>query len=72
MFGRKKDPAPAFDLTEKIPTIRASICTGEQVAGFQDEKTGKFLEVMLIQGPADLKTFMAEYDLKEEEIGQVW
>ena len=27
---------------------------------------------MLIRGPADLKAFMAEYDVKEEEIGQVW
>ena len=72
MFGhRKKTARTGFDKTGKRPVIRSSICTGEQVAGFQDEKTGKFLEVMLIRGPADLKTFMAEYDLKEE-IGQVW
>ena len=30
------------------PVIRASICTGEEVAGFKDIRTGKIEEIMLI------------------------
>ena len=33
---------------------RASICNGEQVAGFKDIHTGKIEEVMLIKNQADL------------------
>ena len=73
VFGRrKKRPALSFDKSGKIPVIRSSICTGEQTAGFQDEATGKFQEVMLIRGEADLREFMEEYDLNESEIKHVW
>lgn len=68
MFGRKKDPAPAFDLTEKIPTIRASICTGEQTAGFRDARTGRFIDVMLIRDRRDLEEFMKKYGVRESDI----
>lgn len=72
MFGRKKTPAPAFDLTGKIPTIRSSICTGEQTAGFRDEKTGRFTEIMLIRDRRDLEKFMDEYGLRESDIKREW
>lgn len=37
MFNRrKKHTIPLYDKTGKIPVIRSSICTGEQVAGFKD------------------------------------
>lgn len=52
---------------DKKAVIRCSICTGEQVAGFKDEKTGKFTEVMLIRDDKDLKKFMKMYDLKNVE-----
>ena len=48
------------------PVIRASICTGEQVAGFRDIRTGKFEDVMLIQGEADLEVFRTMYGIREE------
>ena len=35
--NKKTDPAADFDKTGKRPVIRASICTGEKVAGFRDE-----------------------------------
>ena len=38
MFGRRKKQAAApYDRGDKIPVIRSSICTGEQVAGFKPE-----------------------------------
>lgn len=66
-FRRKKSPA-AYDKTGKVPVIRTSICTGEQTAGFQDETTGKFFEIMLIRSDADLREFMETYDVSEDEI----
>ncbi|MCI9204512.1 MAG: aspartate dehydrogenase [Lachnospiraceae bacterium] len=52
--------------------IRASICTGEKVAGFRDEKTGRIEELMLITGEEDLKEFLSRYEVKREEIETVW
>lgn len=72
MFGRRKKAAPAFDRTGKQPVIRASICTGEQVAGYRDAATGRFTEVMLIRNDADLRRFLAEYGFQEEELRREW
>ena len=48
--------------------IRSSICTGEQVAGFKNIRTGKFSEVLLIRNSADLKEFLEDYDISESDI----
>ena len=50
------------------PVIRVSICTGEQVAGFRDPATGKFHEAMLIRDGADLRAFLREYGVEEQEL----
>lgn len=55
---RRRD---AYDLQKYLPVIRASICNGEQVAGFKDKKTGQFMEVMLIRNDKDLEEFKARY-----------
>lgn len=69
LFSRKKKVQKIdFDKTGKRPVIRASICTGEQVAGFKDVKTGKFEDLMVIRTEADRKLFMEMYDVKEDEI----
>lgn len=73
MFGRRKNPAaPAFDRTGKEPVIRASICTGEKVAGYRDTATGKFVEVMLIRNDADLRRFLTAYGFEKEELKYEW
>lgn len=46
----KKAEKNFYDREHLKPVIRASICTGEQVAGFKDLRTGKIEEVMLIEG----------------------
>lgn len=61
-----------YDKEGKIPVIRASICTGEKVAGFKDEKTGKFEDLMLIKKDADLKEFLRLYQVNEDEIKKEW
>lgn len=74
MFFRnnKKKEKAVYDKTGKIPVIRASICTGEKVAGFKDEITGKFEELMLIRNEADKERFMLAYDVTEEELRKEW
>ncbi len=46
---KKKITAKAYDKENNKPVIKASICTGEQVAGFKDIHTGKVEEIMLIK-----------------------
>ncbi len=72
LFKKKRTGAPAFDRTGKIPVIRASICTGEQVAGFKDTVSGKFTEVMLIRTGRDLREFRETYGVREDEIKREW
>lgn len=67
MFKKKKEPRD-FDRESLQPVIRASICTGEQVAGFKNIHTGKFTEVMLIRNDRDLEEFLENYGLSQEEL----
>ena len=70
MFGKKK--RPKNDRTGKEPVIRASICTGEKVAGYRQTATGRFVEVMLIRNDADLEQFLRDYGFDKSEIKYEW
>ena len=60
LFGKKgAGPVYDYDPAREKPVIRASICTGEQVAGFKDRETGHFREVALIRDGADMEAFLA-------------
>ena len=59
----KSQTAYDYDPEKEKPVIRASICTGEQVAGFKSRNGGEFHEVMLIRDNDDLKEFMKTYGL---------
>lgn len=73
MFGRrKKRMAPPYDKSGKIPVIRSSICTGEQVASFKDPASGKFDELMLIRDGGDLAEFLSQYQVDEGDIQREW
>ena len=63
---KKKSVVQSYDKENKKPVIKASICSGEQVAGFKDIHTGKIEEVMLIKSPADLESFKTMYGIDEE------
>ena len=71
MFGKKKDNKKTFDRERLSPVIRCSICTGEQVAGFLDKKTGEITEISLILSEKDLERFKQTYGI-EEEIKKVY
>ena len=55
-----------YDKENMIPIIHASICTGEQVVGFKDKRTNKFIEIMLITSSRDLEDFKKKYGITEE------
>lgn len=70
MFEKKQKET--YNKEEKKPVIRISICTGEQVAGFKDLKTGKFQDIMLITNKKDEKEFRKRYGIQEAEIIREW
>lgn len=75
MIGRKKSKITnirKYDKENEIPVIRSSICTGEQVAGFKDRKTGYFEEVMLLKNAKDRDIFLRTYDVEPSEIKKEW
>lgn len=74
MFRRKEKKARrgSYDRENLKPIIRASICTGEKVAGFRDLRTGKFTEIMLIRGDGDMAEFLETYGIDPEEIRKEW
>ena len=66
MFFKKKTQTIPYDPNSKKPIIKASICNGEQVAGFRDLHTGAFEEIMLIRDAADLAEFKTQYGITGE------
>ncbi len=63
---KKKIVKKTYDREHMKPVIRASICTGEEVAGFKDIRTGKIEEIMLIRSPEELERFKEIYEITEE------
>ena len=70
MFKKKaKQFTIPYDPKTQYPVIKASICTGEKVAGFKRRADGHFTEVMLITSDTDLMVFKNAYgiyDIKTE------
>ena len=65
-WKRKKQGAvKTYDREHLRPVIRSSICTGEEVAGFQELETGRFHEDRLLRDPDDLEQFMKEYGISK-------
>lgn len=72
MFRKNKGAAAAYDRERWIPAVRASICTGEQEAGFKDRMSGKFTAERLIRTPSDLQAFLQAYGIEETELRREW
>lgn len=66
MFGKRKEKTikPLYDTERKEPIIKASICNGEQVAGFRDIESGEFHEVMYIRNNQELENFKRQYGIQ--------
>lgn len=68
----QEDEGFRFDREHHKPVIRSSICTGEQVAGFKDLRTGRFTEIMLVRNNEDIVEFTRKYGISREEIRREW
>ncbi len=66
LFFKKKEEKKTYDPARKRPVIRASICTGEEVAGFMDLQSGRFEEVILLRSGRDLEDFRRTYGIEGE------
>lgn len=66
MLFKKKRKIKTYDRESKVPVIKTSICTGEQVAGFRDIHNGRIEEMMLIRNRADLEEFKKLYGITGE------
>ena len=64
MFGKKKQSTLTYDPVTEKPVIKASICNGEQTAGFMDLASNHFREDMLIRGAEDLYLFKKKYGIE--------
>ena len=71
MFRRKIKTEP-YDRENLKPVIYTSICSGEQIAGFRNVRTGRFTEIMAIRGRKDMEEFLTRYGVCEEEIKKEW
>ncbi len=63
LFGKK--PQLKYDPQTQQPAVRKSICTGEMTAGFIDLRTGKFQDIMRVDGRRGLEAFMKEIGATE-------
>ena len=57
---KKKAPKIAYDPATQEPAVRKSICTGEMTVGFVDRRTGKFTDLMRVDGQSGLEAFMRQ------------
>ena len=71
LWFKKKGEKKSYDRERKKHVIRASICAGEEVAGFLDLNSGRFEEVVLIRSNKDLEDFRRTYDI-EGEIDKIY
>lgn len=67
MFGKNKIQIPdvPYDAEIHKAVIKSSICTGEQVIGFKDVRTNKFIDVMRIRNDKDVEAFRKKYNITE-------
>lgn len=71
LFNRKpKKPALPYDPATQQPAVRKSICTGEMTAGFIDRQTGRFTDLMRLDGQAGLEQF--KRDTGADEIKEIY
>ena len=62
---KKKKSALGYDPETQQPAVRKSICTGEMTVGFIDKATGKFTDLMRVDGQKGLEAFMKEIGAEE-------
>lgn len=72
IFRKKEIEKRTYDRATQKPALRCSICTGEQVFGFQNATTGKFEEVSLIRSDEELRHFLGLYGIEASEVTKIY
>ena len=70
IFHKSRKPAIPYDPETQQPAVRKSICTGEMTAGFIDLRTGKFTDLMLLDGREGLEQF--KRDTGAEQVKEIY
>mgnify|MGYP007070070614 CR=1 FL=1 len=68
-IGKKKN---LYDPDKQTPALRKSICTGETVAGFIDNDTGRFSDYIVINSPSDLQEFCKSVGTEEATLKVIY
>ena len=63
LFAKKRKPI--YDPAKQEPAVRRSICTGEMTVGFIEKETGRFHDLMRVNGPKELEEFCRTLGVKE-------
>lgn len=71
LFRRRREEIP-FDPVRQRPAVRRSVCTGEMTAGFIDRETGKFQDIMRVDGRAGLEAFCRAIGVAPEEVETIY
>lgn len=71
LFHRKKIDIP-YDSATQQPAVRRSICNGEMTVGFIDRRTGKFLDVMKVDGERGLREFCDAVGVRAEDLQTIY
>ena len=72
IYRRRPSSGIAYDPARQQPAVRRSICTGEMTAGFIDRDTGKFHEVMRVDGQAGLEAFCRDIGVDAREVRTIY
>ena len=70
LFRKRDRDTIEYDPITQQPAVRKSICTGEMTAGFIDLRTGKFTDLMRLDGQKGLEQF--KKDTGAEEIREIY
>lgn len=62
IFGKKVKAEPDNTVYGEV-TIESSICTGEKIIGFKNEKTGKLEQAVVVNSQKDIDDFYKKYGL---------
>ena len=71
LFHRKTQPVK-YDPRLQQPAVRRSICNGEMTVGFIDRKTGKFTDLMMVDGEKGLADFCRSIGVRLEDVQTIY
>ena len=72
LFKKRESETLQYDPNTQQPAVRKSICTGEMTAGFIDRETGRFRDIMRLDGQKGLEAFCRSVGVSADEIKTIY